>query len=184
MKNAGFGLVDLLTTITISGVLMGSAVPSLFSTYERSKSTGHISSVINTLKAARNYAITHNKDVFICGSNTQHSCSKTWNKFIIAFVDSDNNKTLSGDDKIIFLHQFTDSNSYFYSRIASGMQHTQFNTLGAAKYAGSFIYCPKNQNKRFAHRATWNRLGRSYRGRDKNGDGFIDDTSKNKINCY
>ncbi len=184
MKENGFGLIDIFTTITISGILISSAVPSLFSTYERSKSTAQISSVLSALKTTRDLAVAQNKDIYICGSNTRVKCSKTWNKYMVAFLDTDKDKTLSDDDEIIFIRQFTTKNSYFYSRIASGMHHTKFNALGAAKYAGSFIYCPNSRNQKHAHRATWNRLGRSYKGRDKNGDGYIDDTNKKRITCY
>lgn len=181
MLRNGFTLIELIITLAISAILIGTSVPSLLGLYNRTLSDAHIGTLLAIINHAREYAITHNTHVYICGSNTGLSCEKTWQRAIVAFIDKDADKTLTDKDEVLVMHQFTRKQGYFYSRIASGMHVTAFNALGSAKYAGSFVYCAPNNKHN--HRATWNRLGRSYKGQDKNNDGYIDDTNKKSITC-
>jgi len=63
------------------------------------------------------------------------------------------------------------------SRFAFGKPYTVLRPDGQASFTGSMIYCPHNGEAKNVKRVTWNRVGRPYKGIDRNGDGLIEDTN-------
>lgn len=184
MKNIkGLSLIELLSALGIASIILGVGLPGAKSLVAKSRSESATANVIRAIQMAREYAVSNNYPVLICGSDSGEKCSKRWSRHLIVFIDKNRDNDLSHGDKIVFSQQVLSKQGYMKSRIATGRNYTAFNYLGNAKFVGSFIYCPDNNDARYAARVTWNKLGRPYKGEDFNQDGFIDDTSRSKIQC-
>lgn len=61
-KKSGFSLTELTVTLSISIIVFGMCVPVFFKYATKTKLDASTSEVVSMLKAARNYAITNNKE--------------------------------------------------------------------------------------------------------------------------
>jgi type IV fimbrial biogenesis protein FimT len=84
----GFTLPELLTTLAVSGLALGLAVPGLKSVTQGQRDASAINSLVGTLHLARSAAMTRNEPVTICASNDGLHCTDTaWEQGWVVFVD-------------------------------------------------------------------------------------------------
>lgn len=172
----GFTLLELLITMAIACVLLGLAVPGLGSYLEKNRSDVAVAELFTALLFTRNYAVTKVREVELCGSDDGQNCKKHWSKQLIAFIDKNDNGQAEPEE-VVRVFQLELEAAHIRSRIAYGKAYTTFKPNGQASFTGSLIYCPNRNNAKNLRRVTWNRVGRAYRGLDRNGDGVIDDTN-------
>lgn len=91
---AGFTLVELMVTLTISAILIGVAIPS-FRTFITNNAVENLQGrLAGAITFARSEAATRNSVVTLCSSNTGTSCvANQWQAGWIVFVDSNGNQT-------------------------------------------------------------------------------------------
>lgn len=98
----GFTLVELLTTLGVAAILMAIAVPGMQSIRANARQSSSANELVNTMRIARNTAITTNTRVAVCASSSGSSCqSVAWEKGWIAFVDIDADGTLDNNETIL-----------------------------------------------------------------------------------
>jgi len=92
----GFGLVELMVTLSVVVILMAVAVPSFRDTFIRNRLTSQVNTFMAALTYARAEAIRRGQSVTLCKSSDGQSCTssgKNWEIGWIAFVDRDSNGT-------------------------------------------------------------------------------------------
>ena len=73
----GFTLIELVTTLTIAGILMAIAAPSMFSFLASNRLTTQTNDLIADISFARSEAIKRNGTVVICKSNNPTAATPT-----------------------------------------------------------------------------------------------------------
>lgn len=171
--HSGFTLIELLATLSIISILLGIAIPSFRLSFEKNRSDTITTRIFHLYQLARDHAIDHRTTVHFCGTDNMENCQRLWHKNLVAFSDKNNNNLIEPEE-IIYMEQFTDMNGSMFTQAAFGLSHTVLSPTGTAKFVGSIIYCPENKDETFARKVTWNRIGRLYKGWDKDGDGVVD----------
>ncbi len=102
MRQKGYSLIELMTTIAVASVLITVALPGMQSFRLNSHLTGEINEMISVMHLARDTAITTNSRVTLCASSAGITCeSVAWDKGWIAFVDRDSDQFVDGDETIL-----------------------------------------------------------------------------------
>lgn len=155
-KQIGLTLVDAMTTLAISTIVISVGVPKFQSLYEYFRSDTSARKIQQTLKLARNYAINYSSQVTVCPIEN-NKCSRNWQLGITIFTDLGERNTIDGTDNII--HQ-TDP---FYPQdfITYNRQAIRFQPTGLASGTnGTLSYCPSKINSEYSKAIIINQAGR------------------------
>jgi type IV fimbrial biogenesis protein FimT len=87
---AGFTLMDLLTTLTVLGILMAVGIPSFSSVIRNNRITAHTNELVTALTFARSEAMKRGDVVTTCPSTDGEACegSNDWSTGWFVFVDA------------------------------------------------------------------------------------------------
>lgn len=85
---AGFTLLELITTVTIVGILLGIGIPAFTSTIRNNKLTSQANGLIGSLNLARSEALKRGIQVSVC-ARAGDKCSGTsdWSNGWLVFTD-------------------------------------------------------------------------------------------------
>ena len=102
IRQKGFTLIELMTAIALSAILLSMAVPALDSFTTNARQTGAINDFVSSMHIARNTAITTNARVTVCASSGGNWCEAvTWEQGWIVFSDQNSNQAIDGNDRVI-----------------------------------------------------------------------------------
>lgn len=93
----GFSLVELLVTLTVAGILLALAVPSMATFLQSNRLTTATNNLMADMQLARTEAIKRGVQAAVCksadGSTCSTSTSVSWAAGWLVFVDADNSGT-------------------------------------------------------------------------------------------
>lgn len=155
-KSLGFSLVECMTTLVISTILISVGVPQFQSIDEYFRADSAIRRVQQTLQFARNHAINYSSRVTVCPI-TEGKCSKDWKIGLTIFTDLGESNQIDGTDAIIFNTGPFDTRDF----ITYNRQAVRFQPTGLASGTnGTLKYCPSTQNSEHAKAVIVNQAGR------------------------
>lgn len=140
-SQTGFSLVELLTVIAISAILLALGSGFFDELSNRYKAQQHISEIQLLLAKARTAALLSNSKVSLCPLNIQLKCSKDWNQDLTLFTDHNHNRIVDNNDTVLQVFPAVNQNKTLrhFNNLAVG-----FDGRGFAGYnTGSFSYCYK-----------------------------------------
>ncbi|MBU2869398.1 GspH/FimT family pseudopilin [Colwellia sp. E2M01] len=176
-KVIGFSLIELMITITIAGIALAIALPSLGGFLAQMRVDNEVVSLQRLLLTARNTAINTGANVEVCPLKNDDTCNDvndwTGRIGVVSSINGDDlikeKEAIKTGDKL----QFTStSNSITYS--PSGQL---INTV-----IGTFNYCPKSYDD-YSRGIDLSLAGRTYLSTDVNGDGKDQDRAGKNIVC-
>lgn len=102
-RNAGFTLIELVTTLSVMTILAGIAAPSFAGFVERQRASAAISSLMTHMSLARTAAITYRQSAVLCPSSTGTSClaGADWSGGWLLFLDTDENHQRDAGEEIV-----------------------------------------------------------------------------------
>jgi type IV fimbrial biogenesis protein FimT len=103
LRHAGFTLVELMVTVTVSVILIAIAAPSFGTLLLKRSVQVAADNLVSDLRFARSEAIKLSRTVSVCSATTSTSCSAgaSWKDGWIVFVDADGDGTLDAGDQIL-----------------------------------------------------------------------------------
>jgi type IV fimbrial biogenesis protein FimT len=92
-RSAGFTLLELMTTLSVVGIVLAVGVPSYLSVVRNNRAATNANELVSALTIARSEAVRRGDRVSLCRSNDGASCGGTWTDGWIVFVDGAANDT-------------------------------------------------------------------------------------------
>lgn len=182
MQVKGFTLIELIATVSILSILSFVGIPSLFSVVENADLKTGTQNLLRGVQLARATAVKENRPITLCGSDDGRTCSRDWRDTLLIFNDINDDHQAS-ENEIIVQQDLGLKHGQVRTRLGFGLRYMVFNANGSARYLGSLIVCPDRTNDSAIRRVTWNRVGRPYYGRDRDGSGVIENTAGKDMTC-
>lgn len=155
-KTTGFSLLELMVVISITLIIITFAAPSFGSLISRSQINNKANTVFDIFQLARGTAISQGRFITLCPSTDGLQCDQRWQLGVMAFIDNNHDRELSGNDEIIAFLPSTTS-----STLHGNQPYFTYNTLGALKgRMGSLITCPSGERLSTSIRLLVSQMGR------------------------
>ena len=142
MRNsAGFTLWELLCTLSIAGILLGLAVPSLHAFVLDSRRTADVNGFVLAVQIARSEAIKRGNAVVLCQSFDGLRCGHSepgYGSGWLVFADHDKTRPpqRSDDEPLIFAYQPT-----LLGTIAGNRDYFDFRPTQKRSTNGTLVFC-------------------------------------------
>lgn len=178
----GFTLLEVLTVIAITAILLSLATPSFqaFSAHQDAKAT--VQKLSGLIRLARNNALNHQRPTLLCPSKDGIKCTQDWHEGILIFEDQNHDKQLSQhEDLVYFQSPLIKKGSLHWSALHNYLSFSGQGLSGSS--AGSFIYCPEDNNPAYANALIVSFSGKARRAQDSNHDGIRESGNAKNIVC-
>ncbi|MCX2780252.1 GspH/FimT family pseudopilin [Microbulbifer thermotolerans] len=183
-KSLGFTLIELLLSITILAIVASYALPTFSDLTRRYKSEAKGRELFELLILMRTKAYSEHKSYTLCPSENGSSCGKDWASGAILFADNDRDGELDASEKI----------ERTLSKLEDGatLNWNAFNNKGFITFrpngttpaqSGNFKYCPPGGEEKYGWFIILNTIGRPYFGKDRDGDGIVENGSGSPLTC-
>lgn len=100
---SGYTLLELLITLSIIAILAAIAVPSFEGMMDNNKQSAALNKLLGELHFARSEAVKRSRQVVICPSINNNTCSaaQVWNSGWIMFVDNNRNNAHEDTEELL-----------------------------------------------------------------------------------
>jgi type IV fimbrial biogenesis protein FimT len=185
-KQFAFSLTELLVTLSISFILLGSSAPLFTGILMNNRVVTISNDLLTALQIARSEAIKRNQDVTLCKSSDSQSCGGNWSDGWIIFSDIDHDRRLDlhDGDTLINIKKFSSLTYDISWNAFRSDNYIQYNAHGFIhSNNGTFKLCPPDNNVHYARAIIINRVGRARVSSDSNNDGVHEDSRGRALVC-
>ncbi|MBR9827417.1 MAG: prepilin-type N-terminal cleavage/methylation domain-containing protein [Oceanospirillales bacterium] len=161
-RQRGLTLVELLLCITILAILTSLAPPAFTDLLARSRLGAVETDLTGLLASARSSALMRNQRVTLCHSADGQQCADTrrqgthaWSGGLL-FVDLDQNRTVSNDETVFYVANFSSAATILWNRGDSLVYQPDGTVLGGSN--GTFTIQTPNSTRE--HRVIVSMMGR------------------------
>lgn len=183
-KCQGTTLIELMIMLVIVAILADLGTRSWAASYQTHQSNRVARDLLAAIQLARTSSALQRQWATLCPSTDGMACTQDWGRGILVFLDVDRNGKLDPDDRTIYRYQPAREGSTLSWRSFRKKPYLQITQRGwTNQQNGSFIYCPPDQNPRYARVVIVNKLGRARQGVDRDGDGIAETASGKPVEC-
>lgn len=146
VRSRGLTLLELMINLSIAGITLSLAVPGLGTLIGNNTRSGSINSLVSHIQLARSEAISRAQRTILCPSLDGQTCydSTTWDQGYILVEDSNNNKAVDPDDRLLRVFQNLDERITIRSTVRR--KRILFNALGMSPgYNLTLSFCDQQQ---------------------------------------
>jgi type IV fimbrial biogenesis protein FimT len=149
MRQKGFTLLEMLMTITVAGILLGLAVPTLGNVTRAVRLSGGSREFIVDFALARNEAVLRATNVSVCTSTNLTSCTNSgWGSGRLIFVDGGVLGAVDGGDQIISVTRTLNSSLTTAATGVAAANVITYSALGRTAGVGQITVCATGQTRR------------------------------------
>ena len=181
-----FTLTELLITISITSILLGSSAPLFTGIIMNNRVVSISNGLLTALHIARSEAVKRNQDVTLCKSSDSLSCGGSWSDGWIIFSDFDHDRRLDpvDGDTLLYTKKFERLEFVISWNAFRSDNYIQYNSQGFIhSNNGTFKLCPPNNDVHYARAIIINRVGRARVSADSNNDGVHEDSRGRALVC-
>lgn len=175
----GQTLFELLVSLLIAAMLAMMAVSGWDSLLRKEKARVAINRLVVATQETRHLALAMRKTVTICPTLKGTDCDGKWSDILMVFAGSPGDATKSALNTYAAL---SDGQVVWRSFRQDNFLQMQQNGLTLAQN-GTFIYCPENNDARYARALIINKSGRGRIAEDLDGDGIVDLDPGKPVRC-
>lgn len=107
-REAGFNLIELMTSLMIAGMVLGFGIPSLTAFLDNNRMAAASNDLVTSIHLARTEAVKRRATVTVCASTTwadaAPDCDLAGGGGWIVFVDTDGDVAVGGGEDVIASH--------------------------------------------------------------------------------
>lgn len=136
-------LPELLTTLSILGIVLGLVTPAAGAWLQKSRQTSEINQMHSNLNYARGMAIQRQTMVSICSGDKACEDSRRWQGKILIFIDNNRNGALDEDDQLLKIVDINPRHSWNWTNFRQ-RSYMSFRPDGMThSLNGTFTLCDK-----------------------------------------
>lgn len=178
----GFTFIELIVSISVTSILAAIAIPSFSHFIVKMRVDNEISKLHRLLLITRNAAINSGQKAIICPLNDSSQCTTQWQNELSVFIDSNDNKILDGNEKIISIKAAINiEDKLVYGKGRTKITFKPTGTLSGLAN-GTFRYCPQSYTN-YSKGIVIARSGRVYQSSDIDNDGIDENRGGKEISC-
>lgn len=156
----GQTLLELLVVLTILGIIISIAAPTIGNTTKQNESHTAVKSLQGMLHAARGLAVSSKQHVTLCPL-INNVCSNQWSAPLSIFIENRLNGSLDEDESIIKQIHAHSQNGFWLSNIRPSAPFIRFNSQGfSLGSANTLIFCHMSGDNQFSQQLILSRHGR------------------------
>ncbi|TVV42630.1 GspH/FimT family protein [Thalassolituus sp. C2-1] len=175
-----FTLIESLTTLMLTSLLLGAGVPAFNSFLQRMSAEQDISQLRFSIQFARSSAVKYMTPTTLCPLNNTNQCAVDWNSELTMFLDKNSNRQLDQGEVILLRLPAVIAGTVLRTFNGSVIH---FNASGFAGFhTGSFGYCAHGSRPTGATFII-SRNGSVRPGQDKDGDGLPETANGKNVAC-
>lgn len=139
----GFTLLELISTLAISCVVLGLGLPSIAALMNANRLTGQVNDLRSALALTRTEAITRNQHVVICKSGDGESCTRAgrWDSGWIVYVDTNHDRTRNDEEPILLARNAQENHLRVDYRGFGSHHYIVYRPNGMTRTNGTFVVC-------------------------------------------
>lgn len=143
MQSHGITLLEVITTLAISGILLGMAVPVTGNLIAENRVSGQINALRGAIALTRSEAVTRQEDVVICKSADQQTCTRqgSWAQGYIVFVDSDRDRRRGDEESLLHVHEKLPTTLTLDYNAFGSDHYLAYHATGFTRTNGTFTFC-------------------------------------------
>ncbi|HFQ13922.1 MAG TPA: prepilin-type N-terminal cleavage/methylation domain-containing protein [Gammaproteobacteria bacterium] len=133
MKNSrGLTLIELMVTLAVFAIVTALAFPGFRLYQQNSLRVTQINDMVASFNMARTEAVKRNRNVAICASADQATCSgaNDWTTGWIVFVDDNQDGNIDANEALLQSHAGLDGASLIFQDVDNGAVAVSFNNRG------------------------------------------------------
>lgn len=138
---SGYSLTEILTTLAVAGVVVGSGVPAMQGLVYDQRLTTQVNQLFGDLYLARSEAIKRATQVTLCKSSDGVACSVTssWQDGWIVFADANENESVDAGEPIVRVQQALAAGTTL--RFGTSYRYLFYKPDGTAWPNATFTFC-------------------------------------------
>ncbi len=145
----GFSLMELMTALTVLGILLALAGPGLGNIVDESRLSGSARDLVVDFALARNEAAMRGQRVTVCTSADGATCATdSWNDGRLVFIDNDTVGDVDGGDVILSTTPALDPSIETNPTGAAGAFFLSFEPRGRLAAPGQVEVCSAGHERR------------------------------------
>ena len=177
-------LIELLLVIVLLTILAALALPDMKQQLDEQQGRLALRNLAASIVLARTAAAESGTMAVLCPSADGLTCGGPWHLGVMVFLDSNDNQTLDFDERLVNHLPFEKLPGTLRWRAFQSKPYLQITPLGFPRYQnGNFPWCNTEGDPASARQLILNRTGRIRFARDRNGDGFRENSSGKPIKC-
>ena len=179
----GFTLIELLFVLAISALLLAIAAPGFQTMSAQSKAKNSLHKLSGVLRLARNHAVNYQTPVLVCPSEDgSHCLDQDWQHGLMILADRNSNRQADPSETVVYFRTpFLEQGRLHWNALKNSLS---FSTSGLPSGSvGSFVYCPGNNDVRYAHALVISFSGKMRFAEDQNQDGIREAGNNRNIAC-
>lgn len=139
----GFTLIELIIVLAIAGVILTSAIPAFSNMLAENRQKSQLFTLFSHHQLARSEAIKTNQRVTLCKSNNGQQCTSKsqWHEGWIIFSDTDHNKQINADERVVFIQQALPGNLTLKYKGFGSHNYISYYSNGSSTTNGTFTLC-------------------------------------------
>lgn len=137
----GYSLFELMVTVAVIGVLLGTAVPKMRAVLDHAQTRASVSAVNLAMRVARQAAVEHRQFAFLCPLDDEGQCTRDWDQPLSVFISP--NRAAELGPEAVLVREFTPPQGDIIYMRPGNRTHFRYNAMGQTPgFIGHVAFCP------------------------------------------
>jgi len=164
-RQTGLTLINLLTTLSISSLLMTTGIPAITQTYYQQRANSTYDELFTLIQFTRLQAVNYHSQVILCPTKDNTNCINDWSQQLMIFVDKNDDEIKDKGEELLRVRAQLGSQEQIKWDASGSRRYLRFKGDGSTgNQNGRLSYCLTTENKLYAKQIVMFLSGRARRG--------------------